>query len=186
LPSTSIAQSACTLRTSSRLTANGGMSAIGRALFDVLNTVYGEEEKRSFIRLNALSLTFTVAMILFLVIAIAWVDALPAIQEYLPSFIATLLNIARWPVSRVAVGVALSCLYRYGPSRDTSQWRWITWGSAFAAVGWLIASAIFSFYAGNFGTFNKTYGSLGAVIGFMLWIWISVTVILLGGMLAPL
>ena len=81
------------------------------------------------------------------------------------------------------MGIALSCLYRYGPSRNTPQWRWITWGSAFAAVGWLIASAIFSFYAGHFGTFNKTYGSLGAVIGFMLWIWISVIVILFGGKL---
>ena len=159
--------------------ANGGM----KALFDALNTVYGEDEKRGFIRLNALSLTFTVAMILFLVIAIACVVALPAIKEYLPSFIGTLLNIARWPVLAVLVGVVLSCLYRYGPSRDTPQWRWITWGSAFAAVGWLIASAIFSFYAGHFGTFNKTYGSLGAVIGFMLWIWISVIVILFGGKL---
>jgi membrane protein len=157
--------------------ANGGI----KALFDALNTVYEEDEKRSFIRLNALSLTFTVAMILFLVVAIACVVALPAILGYLPGFIGTVLNIARWPLLAVLVALALACIYRYGPSRDTPQWRWISWGSAFGAVGWLVASAVFSYYAANFGSFNKTYGSLGAVIGFMLWIWISVIVILLGG-----
>jgi membrane protein len=159
--------------------ANGGI----KALFDALNTVYEEEEKRSFIKLNALSLTFTVAMIAFLVVAIACVVALPAIMEYLPSFVGTVLSIARWPLLAVLVAIGLSCIFRYGPSRDTPQWRWITWGSAFAAVVWLIGSGIFSFYAANFGNFNKTYGSLGAVMGFMLWIWISNIVILLGGKL---
>jgi membrane protein len=159
--------------------ANGGI----KALFDALNTVYEENEKRSFIRLNALSLTFTAGMILFLVVAIASIVALPAILEYLPGFVGTVLNIARWPVLAVLVAVALSCIYRYGPSRDTPKWRWITWGSGFAAVAWLITSAVFSFYAANFGTFNKTYGSLGAIMGFMLWIWISGIVILLGAKL---
>jgi membrane protein len=159
--------------------ANGGL----KAMFDALNTVYEEEEKRSFIRLNALSLTFTLGMIAFLVVAIASIVALPAVMAYLPSFVGTILGIARWPVLAILVALALSLIYRYGPSRDTPQWRWITWGSAFAAVAWLIASAVFSFYAAKFGTFNKTYGSLGAVMGFLLWIWISNIVILLGGKL---
>jgi membrane protein len=159
--------------------ANGGV----KALFDALNIVYEENEKRSFIRLNAISLSFTVAMIAFLGVAIACVVALPAILQYLPAFVGTVLNIARWPLLAVLVAFGLACIYRYGPSRDTPRWRWITWGSAFAAVGWLIASAVFSFYAANFGNFDKTYGSLGAVIGFMLWIWISVIVMLLGGKL---
>ena len=159
--------------------ANGGI----KALFDALNTVYEENEKRGFIRLNALSLTFTAGMILFLVVAIASIVALPAILEYLPGFVGDVLSIARWPVLAVLVAVALSCIYRYGPSRDTPKWRWITWGSAFAAVAWLITSAVFSFYAANFGNFNKTYGSLGAIMGFMLWIWISGIVILLGAKL---
>jgi len=159
--------------------ANGGL----KAMFDALNTVYEENEKRSFIALNALSLTFTVGMIAFLVVAITCVVALPAIMGYLPGFIGTMLSIARWPVLAVLVALALSLIYRYGPSRDTPQWRWISWGSALAAVAWLIASAVFSFYAANFGNFNKTYGSLGAVMGFMLWIWISNIVILLGAKL---
>ena len=89
----------------------------------------------------------------------------------------------RWPVMLLLITLALACIYRYGPSRDEPKWRWITWGSAFAAVAWLGFSAIFSFYAANFGSFNKTYGSLGAVIGFMTWMWLSVAVILIGGKL---
>jgi membrane protein len=78
------------------------------------------------------------------------------------------------------VSLAIALIYRYGPSRDEPQWRWITWGSAFAAVGWLVASMLFSWYAENFGSYNTTYGSLGAVIGFMTWVWISAIVILVG------
>jgi membrane protein len=74
-------------------------------------------------------------------------------------------------------------IYRYGPSGTEPCRRWITSGSAFAAVAWLAASAFFSWYAANFGNFNKTYGSLGAVIGFMTWIWISTIVVLVGGKL---
>jgi membrane protein len=107
----------------------------------------------------------------------------PVILEALPDVVGTAVNIARWPVMAALVAVALAFIYRYGPSRDEPQWRWISWGSVAAAVGWLVFSAIFSFYAANFGTFNATYGSLGAVIGFMLWIWLSTVVILLGGKL---
>jgi membrane protein len=80
----------------------------------------------------------------------------------------------------IVVTLALALIYRFGPSREHPQWRWITWGSAFAAIGWLAASILFSWYAANFGSFNKTYGSLGAVIGFMTWIWLSAIVILIG------
>ena len=80
----------------------------------------------------------------------------------------------------VVVMLGLSLVYRFGPSRTEVHWRWITRGSVIAAVLWLLASVLFSWYAGNFGSYNKTYGSLGAVIGFMVWIWISTIVILLG------
>ena len=68
----------------------------------------------------------------------------------------------------------------YGPSRSTAKWRWITWGSAFAAIGWIVLSALFSWYAANFGSYNQTYGSLGPVIGFMMWLWLSTIVVLFG------
>jgi membrane protein len=159
--------------------ANGGI----KALFDALNVVYGEKEQRSFIRLNAITLAFTIGMIAFVLVALACIVALPVALNYLPGFIGMILNILRWPVMLILVAVALAVIYRYGPSRDEPKWRWITWGSAFAALAWLGFSAIFSFYAANFGTFNKTYGSLGAVIGFMIWMWLSVAVILLGAKL---
>jgi membrane protein len=158
---------------------NGGV----KAMFDALNTAHQEKEERGIIKLNLVSLAFTIAMILFAVIAIACLVALPAVLRYLPVFVATILDIGRWPVLAVLIALGLACLYRFGPSRREPCWRWISWGSAFAAVGWLVVSALFSYYAANFGTFNQTYGSLGAVIGFMLWIWLSVIVILLGAKL---
>lgn len=159
--------------------ANGGM----KALFDALNVVYGEEEKRSFLRLNAITLTVTLGMLCFAVVALVAIVAVPVILHALPSFLGTVINWARWPVMAALIAVVLAFIYRYAPSRDEPKWRWISWGSVFAAVGWLAFSAAFSFYAANFGTFNRTYGSLGAVVGFMLWMWLSTTVILLGGKL---
>ena len=81
------------------------------------------------------------------------------------------------------VALLLAFVYRYGPNRHDARWRWITWGSAFAAIVWLAASALFSWYSAHFGSFNKTYGSLGAVIGFMTWMWLSIIVVLVGAKL---
>ena len=161
--------------------ANSGI----KALFDSLNVVYEEEEKRSFIRLNAVTLTFTIVTIAFLLIALACVVAFPVILNHLPAPGVTgrLLNMARWPILSALVALGLTLIYRYGPSRTEPRWQWITWGSAFAAVIWLAASALFSWYAANFGSFNKTYGSLGAIIGFMTWMWVSTIVVLVGAKL---
>ncbi len=159
--------------------ANGGM----KGLFDALNVVYGEEEKRSFLWLNLTTLTFTLGMLLFAIVALASIVVIPVILKFLPTFIGSILNIVRWPVIAVLVAVVLALIYRYGPSRDKPKWRWISWGSSIAAVLWLAFSAIYSWYTANFGTFNATYGSLGAAIGFMLWMWLSTTVILFGGKL---
>jgi membrane protein len=159
--------------------ANGGMKGV----FDALNVVYGEEEKRSFLWLNLTTLVFTLGMLLFAIVALAAIVVIPIILKFFPTFVGSILNIARWPVIAALVAVVLALIYRYGPSRDKPKWRWITWGSATAAVLWLAFSAIYSWYTANFGTFNATYGSLGAAIGFMLWMWLSTTVVLLGGKL---
>jgi len=98
----------------------------------------------------------------------------------LGSEIAQILNVGRWPVLLIVLMFALVLIYRFGPNRERAKWRWITWGSAIAALLWLGASALFSWYAENFGNFNRTYGTLGAVIGFMMWLWISAMVILIG------
>jgi membrane protein len=153
-----------------------------KSLFDTLNIVYGEQEKRGFLTLNAVSLSFTLAGILFVLAALGAVVVIPVVLNLigLSNFADLMLRVARWPAMFVAVALALALIYRYGPSREAPQWRWITWGSAVAAVLWLGASALFSWYAASFGKFNETYGSLGAVIGFMTWLWISAIVILIG------
>lgn len=153
-----------------------------KSLFDTLNIVYGEQEKRGFLILNAMSLSFTLAGILFVLAALGAVVVVPVVLNFigLSNFADLMLRIARWPAMFVAVALALALIYRYGASREAPRWRWITWGSAVAAVLWLGASALFSWYAASFGKFNETYGSLGAVIGFMTWLWISAIVILLG------
>ena len=91
-----------------------------------------------------------------------------------------LIRIGRWPAMFLILTLALAVIYRYGPSRETARWRWVTWGSAIAALLWIAVSGAFSWYAANFGKFNETYGSLGAIIGFMTWLWISAIVVLLG------
>jgi membrane protein len=156
-----------------------------RALFDALNEVYEEKEKRSIVALYGESLLFTVATLGFLLVALVCVVVLPVMLDYLPEkqALGTLLKILRWPVLLVLVAVALTLIYRFGPSRDEPRWQWISWGGAVAAIVWLGGSALFSWYAANFGSFNKTYGSLGAIAGFMTWIWISIIVVLLGAKL---
>src|SRR6185437_6348409 len=97
-----------------------------------------------------------------------------------PGFVGMILTYARWPVLLILVTIALALIFRHGPDRSEPRWRWVSWGSAFAAIGWIVVSALFTWYAANFGNFNETYGSLGAVIGFMMWMWLSVIVILIG------
>lgn len=157
-------------------------NAAMKALFDTLNIVYGEKEKRGFVKLNAASLAFTLAGIAFVLVALGAVVVLPVVLNFvgLSEAADLLVRIVRWPTMFVAVALALALIYRLGPSREAPRWRWITWGSAVATVLWLGASALFSWYAANFGKFNETYGSLGAAIGFMTWLWISAIVILLG------
>jgi len=159
--------------------ANAGI----KSLFDALNLVYNESEKRSFVKLNLVSLTFTLLAIIFVLLAIGAMVVVPIALNFLGLGGATemIFKIARWPALFVVVAWALALIYRYGPSREKPRWRWISWGSALAAVCWIGVSILFSWYAENFGSYNKTYGSLGAIIAFMFWIWLSIIVVLIGG-----
>ena len=157
--------------------ANAGIKSI----FDALNLVYDEPEKRGLIRLNLVSLAFTVAAILFILVAIGSIAALPAVtSSQLQGTAGLIAQIIRWPILFVVVAVGIALVYRYGPSRAEPQWRWITWGSASAAIAWIAVSIAFSWYAANFGSYNKTYGSLAAIVVFMTWLWLSIAVILIG------
>jgi len=78
------------------------------------------------------------------------------------------------------VVLGLSVLYRYGPSRRHAKWRWVSVGSVFAALSWIALSVAFSWYLSNFGNYDATYGSLGAAIGLMMWMWMSAIIVLCG------
>jgi len=158
--------------------ANAGMKAI----FDALNIVYDEEEQRGIVALNLQSLGFTLGAIAFMLLALAGIVVLPIALDFvgLGAAVEWLLTIARWPVLLGVIVLGLAVLYRYGPSRDRAEWKWVTPGSLIAAVAWVVVSMLFSWYVANFGSYNETYGSLGAIIGFMTWIWISSVVVLLG------
>ena len=157
-------------------------NAATKSIFGALNAAYGETETRSFLRLTLISLALTVSSLVFIILSLACIVALPAALGVIGLGDAAqwLLLVARWPLLLAAIVVLLSGLYALGPSRGAVRWRWLTIGSLIAAVLWLVVSALFSWYVSHFGSYNKTYGSLGAVVGFMTWIWISSTVVLVG------
>jgi membrane protein len=91
-----------------------------------------------------------------------------------------IVDLMRWPLLFALVIAGLAALYRYGPSRRPAKWRWISIGSIFAASAWLAVSSLFSWYLGNFANYDATYGALGAVVGLMMWMWLSTLVVLVG------
>jgi membrane protein len=161
--------------------ANAGMKAI----IDALNVVYEEKEKRGFIKLNLVSLAFTVGAIASLLLALGAVVVLPLMLASLgfASVTETLVQYGRWPILLLLVIVGLALIYRFGPSRRQARWQWLTVGGVFAAFAWLASSALLSWYLASFAHYDATYGSLGAAIGLMMWMWISSIVILFGAQL---
>lgn len=157
--------------------ANSGI----KAMFDALNVAYGEQEKRGFIALNLQSLLFTLAAIVASIAAFLAVVAAPVIFRFLGfGSVEATIYIVRWPLLAGIVLLGLSILYRFGPSRAPQKWRAITWGSTVATLLWIATSVLFSWYVASIGNYSRTYGTLGAIIGFMTWIWLSAIVVILG------
>lgn len=157
---------------------NAGMKAV----IEALNVVYDEEEKRGFFKLNAVSLLLTIGAIASLLVMVAAVVAMPLALERLGlgAELEAIVKWGRWPAIVVLLLIALAALYRVGPSRTEARWEWLSPGATLAAVLWLAGSALLSWYLSNFANYNATYGSLGAVIGLMMWMWMS-AIIVLGG-----
>ncbi len=158
--------------------ANAGVKAI----IDALNVVYDEREKRSFIKLNALSLAFTCGAIAALLLMVSAVVAFPLAMDRLglAQDSKLLVSLARWPLVLMVVMFALGLLYRFGPSRPGARWEWLSIGTIAAAALWLAGSLLLSWYLSNFGNYDATYGSLGAAIGLMTWMWMSAIIVLCG------
>jgi membrane protein len=158
--------------------ANAG----AKALMDALNIVHQEDEKRGYLRLNLLSLAFTVAGVAAMVIAIGVMVLVPVwlSQFGLAHFSETIVNVARWPALMIGMLLWISVLYRYGPSRCKAKWEWVSVGAVFATLTWFAGSAAVSWYLSDFANYDATYGSLGAAVGTMIWLWMSAAVVLLG------
>ena len=124
----------------------------------------------------------TLAGFATLVMAIAGVIVLPLLfsRVGLGNETAALMRLVRWPALLVLLLAGLAILYRYGADRRTARRQWVSVGSVFGAVTWIVGSYLFSWFLGNFANYNATYGSLGAAVGLMMWLWISAIVVLIG------
>jgi membrane protein len=158
--------------------ASAGISNLIRAL----NVAYDEEDKRGFVKRRLLALGLTVGAIVFMVLAVALVAALPVLLDALdvPGWVKALVQVGRWLGLVVAVMVALAVLYRLGPERDAPKIRWLSVGAIVATALWVIGSVVFSLYVDNFGSYGKTYGTLAGVVVLLLWLWLSSLAALLG------
>jgi membrane protein len=158
-------------------------SSVGvRKLMDALNVAYDEQEKRSFLHRTAVALLLTLGAIVIGVLAIAAIVLLPAVDSFLGlgSLLQTTIDILRWPLVAVLFALALAVLYRFGPSRESARWAWISWGAGIATVLWMVGSALFSWYVSNFASYNKSYGSMGAVVILLIWFLLCAFVTLIG------
>lgn len=160
----------------------GARNAAGSIII-ALNIAYEEEEKRSWWKVTLLSLTITAAAVLLAMIAAAAIGAMSALDRVLAGAgevgiiagkVVTYLLLAAFAAAAAAT------LYRYGPSRSWAKWKWITPGSAFFAVTWVLLTLGFGFYVEYFGKYNLTYGSLGGVVILVTWLYLSSLVLLFG------
>ena len=158
--------------------ASSGM----KNLIEAINQAYDEEESRGFVKVRGVSLVFTIGALVFLIVAFTAIALLPSLlaSSSLGSAGRILVGVARFVVLFFGLLAGLAVLYRYAPDRQAAKWSWVSPGAIFASVLWIIGSLLFSIYAANFGTYNETYGALGAVVVVMLWLLLTALAIILG------
>ena len=155
--------------------ANNGM----QALIDGLNIAYDETEKRNFAVLRGVTLGFTLGGILFLTLVTAILVALPVVFEALGLWAWWVVPVRWFALLAIAI-LAFAVIYRFGPSRAKARWRWVRFGAVLGAAAWVLGSLGFSWFLNNVAHYDATYGPLGAVVGFMMWIWFSAMTVLIG------
>lgn len=158
-------------------------SKMSKAVIQAMNIIYDEQDDRGFFKLNGLALSLTLLGAVLSIVAMGVIIGIPAVTSLFnfPTVIESAVSIASWAILLALFSFFLSIIYRFGPNRNKEKWRWVSWGAVIAAVLWAVTSLLFSWYAKEFGNFNKTYGSLGAVIVLMTWFYLSSFVVLLGG-----
>jgi membrane protein len=152
------------------------------ALMTATNIAYAEAEKRSFFRQTLVSLAFTIGAIVGFLIVLALGVALPVALKVLgtSSWVQWVAGALRWIVLWLVAVLGLAVLYRYAPSRERAQWRWVTWGSAIAATLWIVLSVLFAWYVSSFASYGKTYGALGGMIALLVWFYLSSLTVVIG------
>lgn len=164
-------------------------SAGTKSILAALNMAYEETETRSFVRFQLTALSMTLCAILGAALAVALLVFLPAVLDFIPRHFGfeaveagtqTLIRIGTPLLLLLFVGASFSLLYRFGPSRRSPSWHWVTPGSLVATLLWLLASTGFSYYVGHVASYDATYGPLGAVVGIMMWFFVTAYVVLLG------
>lgn len=153
-----------------------------KALIEGLNIIYGEEENRGFIQLSFFAFMMTLGLIIGMVLALVLITIVPVVIATLglSGVLDWMVSLARWPILFLAAMLGLGVIYRYGPSRRSARWQWVSWGSVLGTVLWVVGSVAFSAYVQHFGSYNETYGSLGTAIILLLWLFLTSFVVLLG------
>ncbi len=153
------------------------------SIFDAMNIAYDETEKRGLLQLNLVGLAFTLCAMISTAVILGLIAVIPLLLSYiwLDRFEEQMALVLRWPILFFIVATATTAVYRFGPSRQPAKLRWLTWGAALVTVSWFVMSLGFSFYLDHFANYDATYGALGALIGFLVWIWLSVLILIVGG-----
>jgi membrane protein len=151
-------------------------------LMSAVTIAYGEAEQRSFVKKTLVALALTLGFILGFLALIALAIVVPIALRVVPlgPIAEPLLLGLRWLLLAAFLVLALALVYRFAPSRHRPKWRWISPGALVATGLWILATWLFAFYVGNFGSYNETYGALGGAIILILWFYVSAFVIVLG------
>jgi membrane protein len=161
-----------------------GASKGAGAIVKALNIAYEVKESRGFIKTTILALAITVGLMVMIAAATAAASAISFVEHLLPfssPVVHVLLQIVSALLAVAVVGLGIALLYRYAPNRPDAPWAWVTPGSAAATLLWVAASTGFGLYVSNFGDYNATYGSLGGVVVFLTWLYLTSYVLLMGG-----
>ena len=152
------------------------------SLMEGLNVAYDEDETRGFIKRTLWTLGLTAFLIIGLILGLTATLAVPALLAFvsLPDWLEIGVALARWLMLGLLTISGLAVLYRFGPSRDNAEWKWLTPGAVLACIIWIAASAGFSIYVSNFGSYNESFGSMAGVIILLMWLWISAFIVLFG------
>lgn len=153
-----------------------------KALITAVNVAYEEKEERGIVAQNVFGLVFTLGAIVGTLVALGVVVLVPTVLGYLglSEVTETAVTLLRWPLLFVVVMLGIGVLYSLGPTRRRAKLRWVSWGAVIATSLWLLSSVLFSLYISYFGSFDETYGSLGAVVILLLWFFVSALVIIVG------